>query len=72
MKTCTLEEFGVMLKKHDWSYDYADNREEYRKGAAQAAEIRRVRESFTGEDREKADALYRQYNPLTRERVGTA
>ena len=57
----TLEEFEQMLKKHDWTYDYADNGLEYRKGAVEAEAIRKVINGYTGADRLKAEALYRKY-----------
>ena len=56
-----LAEFEETLKRHDWTYQYAESGEEYRKGAREAAEIRKTVESYSGAQKEEAETLYRNY-----------
>jgi len=54
-----MEEYIKMLKSHDWTYDYSDDHSVWKRGSAEAAEIRRLGDKVDP-DRE----LYKKYSPF--------
>jgi len=60
-KTPALEEFEVMLKRHDWAFNYADHAAAYDKGLSEEREIRWALNNYTGAQKAAAEALYEKY-----------
>ena len=54
-----MEEYIKMLKSHDWTYDYSDDHSVWKRGSAEAAEIRRLGDKVDP-DRE----LYKKHSPF--------
>lgn len=57
------EEYEQALRRHDWYYQYSDDRNSYRAGVASAGKISALRsryEKLAG--KEAADHLYAKYS----------
>lgn len=59
-----LAEFEKALRNHDWYYDYSDDGSVWRRGLAEADNIRRIRNELksTGKEAE-AEALWKEHCP---------
>lgn len=59
-----LSDFEKLLKQHDWTYQRSDDRNAYKRGAAERKEIEDMFKKLSaGPLKNKAKSLYTKYYP---------
>lgn len=60
-----LEEFEVLLKNHDWYYDFSDDHRVWQRGKAKGLEIVAARQELAAQGFDnQAEELYNKYCPF--------
>ena len=63
MEASKLREFEEMGRKHDWTYDWAEDSSTWDKGAAERAELNKFFDAFQGMDRLEALRIWNTHAP---------
>jgi hypothetical protein len=60
-----LVKYEELLKTHDWTYNYSDDHRYWKKGVAEAEEIRRSKDILCGLGMDQlATEMYTKYSPF--------